>query len=140
MVLKQSRLLLFVVLAAAWMLGPQGAEARHRTSPDLFYNYYVPAGPCECGDVGAQLYVSPRPTPAMVGHTWITYQPVMPHEYLYRHHRYHVRCNRGAGLTFTGVRYCHNRLQSLVPSWMDGRICKHIFVNPFADYGKYYRP
>lgn len=49
---------------------------------DLFYNYYVDGA----GGVPAKLYISPRPTPPVVGHTYMTYQPLMPHEYLYRPH------------------------------------------------------
>lgn len=48
---------------------------------DLFYNNYVPGNP------PAQLYPSPRPTPPLVGHTYITYQPLYPQEFLYRHRR-----------------------------------------------------
>jgi len=55
----------------------------------LFYNYYVPGS--DCGGVPAQLYVSPRPTPPLVGHTYITYEPLMPHEFLYRHSRIYYR-------------------------------------------------
>ena len=138
MVLRNTRLLLLVAVAAILALGVPEAEARHRTSPDLFYNYYVPPGPA--GGTGAELYVSPRPTPPMVGHTWITYQPLLPHEFMYRHKRCYVRHNPGAGLTCTKVRYGRNRLQALVPTWMDGDILSHIFVDPFKGYGKYYRP
>ena len=52
--------------------------------PDVFSNYYyppIPPGPYP--GVGAQLYVSPQPVPARVGHTWVTYPPFMPHEFLY---------------------------------------------------------
>jgi hypothetical protein len=56
---------------------------------DLFSNYYV--GGSYCGDVPAQLYLSPRPTPPLVGHTYITYQPLMPHEFLYPHSRHYYR-------------------------------------------------
>ena len=35
----------------------------------------------------AQMYVSPLPVPANVGHTYTTYQPFMPHEYTYSHQR-----------------------------------------------------
>jgi hypothetical protein len=69
--------------------------------PDLFYNFYV-HGPC----VGypAQMYVSPKPVPAHVGHTYITYQPLMPHEFMYKHHRtYHQYYDGGRGLTRTKV-------------------------------------
>ena len=42
-------------------------------TPDVFYNFYVP------------------PVPAGVGHTWITYPPFMPHEFLYKHRRRYIR-------------------------------------------------
>ncbi|HEV3340860.1 MAG TPA: hypothetical protein VG125_10905 [Pirellulales bacterium] len=48
---------------------------------DLFYNYYVNGTP------PAQLYLSPRPTPPLVGHTYITNQALNPHEFLYHHSR-----------------------------------------------------
>jgi hypothetical protein len=71
--------------------------------PDLFYNYY--AWP-SCTGLGAELYISPRPVPAHVGHTYITYQPLMPHEFLYTHHRtYHRYYNGGQGLNRTHVSY-----------------------------------
>ena len=135
---RHSLLLLAAIVATTCVFSADQAQARHTTAPDLFYNYYVPSGPCDGSS--AQLYVSPRPTPQMVGHTWYTYQPLMPHENLYCHKRCYVRRNPGAGLTLTKVRYGHHILQSIVPTWMDGRICRHIFVNPFADYGMYYRP
>lgn len=59
---------------------------------DLFNNYYVPSLE---GGPPAQLYISPRPTPPLVGHTYITYQPLMPHEFLYRHRRVYYRWNGG---------------------------------------------
>ncbi|QDU26829.1 hypothetical protein ETAA8_19120 [Anatilimnocola aggregata] len=79
--------------------------------PDLFYNYYQPP---TCGGMGAELYLSPRPVPAHVGHTYITYQPLMPHEFLYHHHRtYHRYYNSGQGLTRTHVKYG----TSIKPNW-----------------------
>ena len=77
------------------------AAGRHRTAPDLFYNYYVPPG--GCGGAAAQLYVSPRPAPPIVGHTYITYQPLLPHEFLYPHCRCYSRYNPGSGWTHTTV-------------------------------------
>lgn len=72
-------------------------------TPDLFYNYWLPAG---CGSIGAQLYLSPHPVPPLVGHTAITYQPLMPHEFLYPHHRtYYQYYAGGRGLTRTHVKY-----------------------------------
>ena len=72
-------------------------------NPDLFYNFYVPP---TCGGVGVGIYPAPLPVPAHVGHTYFTYQPLMPHEFLYKHHRsYHRYYNEGRGLTRTSVRW-----------------------------------
>ncbi len=71
--------------------------------PDLFMNYYVPP---TCGGGGAQMYLAPHYVPPHVGHTYYTYQPLMPHEMLYKHHRsYHRYYNEGRGLTRTSVRW-----------------------------------
>jgi hypothetical protein len=76
--------------------------------PDLFYNYY--AWP-SCTGLGAELYISPRPVPPLVGHTYITYQPLYPHEFMYSHHRtYHRYYNGGQGLNRTHVSYHHSWL------------------------------
>ena len=69
---------------------------------DLFYNSYV--GPNPSG-TAAQMYVSPLPIPAHVGHTYTTYQPLMPHEYMYNHTRSYWTHHNGAGWTRTKVRY-----------------------------------
>lgn len=69
---------------------------------DLFYNYYE--GPQNDG-AAAQMYVSPLPVPANVGHTWTTYPGLMPHEFMYRHHRSYYQYNPGAGWTRGKVRY-----------------------------------
>lgn len=96
-------LLVAVALAAGGLLSFDGeqAQARERNPDDLFYNYYAP--PCPWSGTGAQLYVAPRPTPPYVGHTFITYQPLMPHEFLYHHHRVYWRYNEGSGWTRTSV-------------------------------------
>lgn len=76
--------------------------------PDLFYNYY--AWP-SCSGLGAELYIAPRPVPPHVGHTFYTYQPLYPHEYMYSHHRtYHRYYNGGQGLNRTCVTYWHSWL------------------------------
>jgi hypothetical protein len=78
-------------------------QYRFYGQPDLFYNYY--AWP-SCTGLGAELYVSPRPVPPHVGHTYITYQPLMPHEFMYHHHRtYHRYYDGGQGLNRTCVTY-----------------------------------
>ena len=79
---------------------------RNYADQDLFYNYYVGNN---CGGMGAELYLSPRPVPPFVGHTYITYQPLMPHEFMYTHGRtYHRYYNGGLGLTRAHVHYGHS--------------------------------
>jgi hypothetical protein len=72
--------------------GQARAEGLHRKAAgDLFTNATVePTGP---NVVGAQLYPCPRPVPPMVGQTYITYQPLEPKEFLYRHHRVYKTYN-----------------------------------------------
>lgn len=98
---------LLALVCGVWLAMPGEARAQGvnppLSHPELFYNYYVPAHPA--GGVGAQLYISPRPTPPLVGHTFITYQPLMPHEFLYKHHRHYYRYHPGSGYTKTRVRW-----------------------------------
>ncbi len=63
---------------------------------DLFPSYWAPAAP---GGVSAPLYVSPIPTPPHVGHVWVTYQPLYPHEFLYKHSKVYWRQNPQGGWT-----------------------------------------
>ncbi len=77
-------------------VGPPGS-----VPGDPYYNYYVPPDPYY--GVGAKLYPSPRPTPPMVGHTYITYEPLAPHEFLYTHHRVYNRYNPDGSVTRTTV-------------------------------------
>jgi len=82
-----------------------------QSNQDLFYNFYAHPGPC--GGVGAPMYVSPIPTPPHVGHTWITYQPFMPHHYMFPHKRKYVKYHyeqdcatlRSGGKTVTKIRW-----------------------------------
>jgi len=69
---------------------------------DLFYNYYV--GTPGCG-IPAQLYLCPQPTPPLVGHTYYTYQPLLPHEMLYRHDRTYFRIHPDGTGVKTKVRW-----------------------------------
>jgi hypothetical protein len=67
------------------------------SEPYLFYNYYVAP---KAGGVGAGMYPSPRTNiPPHVGHTYITYQALAPHEFMYKHHRSYYRYHPGAGWT-----------------------------------------
>ncbi len=75
----------------------------HYGNPDLFANYYAQAN---CGGIAAQMYIAPVPVPATMGHTYYTYQPFMPHELLYKHHRtYHRYYDEGRGFTRTHIRW-----------------------------------
>lgn len=79
----------------------QNCRPRTYGQPDLFYNYYVPG---TCGGVPAAAYLAPRPVPANVGQTFYTYQPFMPNELLYQHHRTYYRYyDQGRGMTRTSV-------------------------------------
>jgi len=49
------------------------------------------------------LYPCPVPAPPSVGHTYITYQPLMPHEFLYRHRRTYTRMHPNGRTTRTRV-------------------------------------
>lgn len=91
MVLRLLRMpLLIGAVTLAMHFAPTGSDpayGRERAPYDLFYNFYVPPGPY--GGLGAEMYPCPRPTPPFVGHTWITYQPFMPHEFLHHHCRWY---------------------------------------------------
>lgn len=99
--MRTAQVAAFLVLACgAVALVADQADAA--TPAPIFSNYYVGGPPY--GGVPAQLYLCPRPTPPYVGHTWITYQPLMPHEFLYHHHRNYYRYYNG-GYTQTRVRW-----------------------------------
>lgn len=110
--MKRATMLLLVGAAVTAMApadcaqAAYGWEGKRRVSyqdpNDLFYNYYV--GPQPSG-AAAQSYVSPLPVPVHVGHTYTTYQPFMPHEYMYQHQRSYYTHFPGAGWTRANVRY-----------------------------------
>jgi len=100
--------LLVFGLACLWFgSSPVWAQQRRleRQAPAdaLFYNFYV--GPAPCGSATAAMYPCPRPTPPLVGHTYVTYQPLMPHEFMYKHCRIYLRQHPGAGWTCTKVHW-----------------------------------
>ncbi|MEM6778581.1 MAG: hypothetical protein AAF670_13060 [Planctomycetota bacterium] len=81
-----------------------GVNSRtHYGQPDLFYNYYTQG---QMSSANAQMYISPVPVPPHVGQTFMTYQPLYPHEMLYRHtNRFHNYYDDGRGLNRTRVQY-----------------------------------
>jgi len=111
MLTRVTRAALVICLLAGGWQSCQTAQAQegrwqrtisYQNKNDLFYNYQV--GPNPSG-TAAQMYVSPLPVPAHVGHTYTTYQPLMPHEYLYKHTRSHYAYTRGSGWSRSKVRY-----------------------------------
>ncbi|QDV14889.1 hypothetical protein CA51_47990 [Rosistilla oblonga] len=83
--------------------GQQGPYIpKQYAQPDLFYNYYSNGQ----NQVNAEMYLAPGPVPAFVGHTWVPYQPLMPHNYLYQHQdRYHNHYDYGRGTNRTKASY-----------------------------------
>lgn len=97
-------------VAVAIGLSSQAKSAEYcgpGSPPQVGYNYYVPGVPCgEAGAIGAQLYTSPRPVPPHVGHTFITYEGLMPHEFLYHHKNIYKRYwGPYGGTTTAKIRY-----------------------------------
>lgn len=88
------------VIGMALSFAGQAAAQSPYQYPTSFYNYYV--GPGQ-GGVVAQLYVAPLPTPPPVGQTFITYEPLMPHNFLYKHARTYVRQHPNGQQTRTMV-------------------------------------
>ena len=82
---------------------PGGGVGRGYGQPDLFYNFYTQGN---ANQTNAQMYVSPLPVPPHVGHTFSTYQPFYPHEYLYWHqNRFHNYYDNGRGMNRTRATY-----------------------------------
>jgi len=102
--------LMTALLAGSWLCGSDAnaAEGRwkrsisYQSKNDLFANYQVGSSPC---GAAAAMYVSPRPIPANVGHTYTTYQPLMPHEFMYKHKRSNYAHVPGAGWSRSKTRY-----------------------------------
>jgi hypothetical protein len=92
---------LLKTVAIAAVVGMAGyANAQ---SPQLFANQYTQGG---ANQTTAAMYVSPVPVPPWVGHTYYTYEPLYPHEFMHLHnHRYHSYYDGGRGLNRTGVHY-----------------------------------
>jgi len=85
-----------------------GCQSWEYGNPSLFHNYYAPNN---CGSHAAQLYIAPRPVPPLVGHTYYTYQPLMPHEFTYSHYRTYRRYyDDGRGMTRTKAVWYSNPL------------------------------
>jgi len=69
----------------------------YNMSPGPFWNYY--SAPVYGGPT-AQMYLSPRPTPPWVGHTFYTYPPFYPHHYLWHHNQIWTDGYRNARVSY----------------------------------------
>ena len=110
-------------------------QISYQQQKDLFYNYYAQPGPYNGAAAG--MYVSPRPVPARVGHTYVTYQPYMPHEFTYKHERSYYTYNPGAGWRRTNVRYGTAGLRCQ-ENWFDMHF--PMTMNMWALHNDFYYP
>jgi hypothetical protein len=100
--IRSNLFLIIIFFSLLLIFGSHNIAAGRESAPgDLFYNFYVP--PVGDQSVGAALYPCPRPAPPLVGWTYITYQPLMPHEFLYHHHRTYTYIHSDGGVTHTTV-------------------------------------
>jgi hypothetical protein len=75
----------------------------HRQVQPLFDNYFTQGN---ANQADAALYIAPTGVPGWVGHTYVTYQPLYPHQFLYQHEdRYHSYYDQGKGLNRTKATY-----------------------------------
>ena len=83
-----------------------------RGTQPLFEKYFTQGN---ANQATAGMYISPIGVPGHVGHTYYTYQPFYPHQYLYQHHdRYHSYYDGGRGLNRTHASYMAPPVRSSV--------------------------
>lgn len=101
-----TRILSVAVAAAAFSM------ANSASAQQLFANQYTQG---YANQATAQMYLSPTPVPQWVGHTYITYEPLYPHQMMYHHtDRYHHYYDNGRGLNSTRVHYGTSPIKSSV--------------------------
>ncbi len=92
-----------------------GMQRRSFGQPDLFYNYFTQG---YSNQANAQMYLSPMPIPANVGHTFYTYQPFYPHHMMYAHKdRYHKYYDNGRGMNRTKASYSYPRVKTAISNF-----------------------
>jgi hypothetical protein len=88
---------------AATSKAQDGYSPVYNPGQNVFNNYFTQGG---ANQATAAAYISPVGVPGWVGHTYITYEPLYPHEFMYHHkHRYHSYYDNGAGLNRTSAHY-----------------------------------
>lgn len=112
-------------IMAVWSVSAASVSAQfgEGNSPNnLFSQYYTPPGPSL---VTAAMYPAPHWVPPHVGHTYYTYQPLMPHEMMYQHSRnYYNYYNTG------GYYGAPNALNKTQVRWQSGT--NHMGPLPFT--------
>ena len=95
--------------ALAFVSQTASAQIGDGNLPNYLFSQYTTQGQ---GATSAGKYVAPHPVPAHVGHSYYTYQPLMPHEMTYEHERnyynyYNDNSFKGGGpsLNVTSVRW-----------------------------------
>ena len=116
-------------LAICILAAPSFAQS-YGGPTNLFAQYYTQPG---ASQVNAAMYPAPHPVPRNVGHTYYTYQPLMPHEMMYTHSRNYYNYYAGPE-DF----YCHgcsgrgggSGMTKTTVHWQNG--CSHMGPFPFS--------
>lgn len=106
-------------LVAFGCAGAANGQDFTANAPRLFANQYTQG---YANQATAQMYIAPVPVPEWVGHTYYTYQPLYPHEMMYKHtRRYHSYYENGRGLNSTKVHYAPSimgTIHSKMGNWL----------------------
>lgn len=111
------------VAAMSFAAAPVSAQfGQGNSANNVFSQYYTQPG---ASTVQAGMYPAPHHVPANVGHTYYTYQPLMPHEMMYQHSRnYYNYYNTG------GYYGGYNALNKTQVRWQSG--ANHMGPMPFS--------
>jgi hypothetical protein len=94
---------LLIGMASTAVQAQDGYRPMYNSANNVFNNYFTQGS---ANQATAAAYISPVGVPGWVGHTYITYEPLYPHEFMHHHqHRYHSYYDGGAGLNRTSVHY-----------------------------------
>lgn len=115
-----------IAVAAAACFGflTESTQAQGSLTNNLF-SQYTTQGASNLTDAG--MYPAPHWVPQEMGHTYYTYQPLMPHEMMYTHSRNYYNYYAGAD-EFYSPKYGHQRggagLNKTSVVWQSG--CNHM--------------
>ena len=110
---------IMAITIVGFAAGPAMAQETAGTLPNnLFTQYYTQPG---ASAVTAEMYPAPHPVPRNVGHTYYTYQPLMPHEMMYSHSRNYYNFYAGPESFYHGGCYpCGSGLNKTTVKWHSG--------------------